>query len=95
MNKKLPSMERINLGREVSNGIAGAVYFVMHLNAHYKRCDEILKWLIKHQLTGYTLLVWLKLEHQGSQLRAISLALKYIDHEKKPKLILLNKDFIA
>ena len=65
---------------------------VLHIIWNFTRCDDILRWLWKNQLTGFRLLSWLRLEFRNSPMGLVKYVLGRLDHEKKG-LIIYGKDW--
>jgi hypothetical protein len=61
--------ERKQLMLEVMDGHPKLPEHLVHIN-RFERCDEILRWLIKNEITGARFVEWVRFEHRGSVLQA-------------------------
>lgn len=86
------SSQRRDLLLKLCNDNAEAVTIAYHLTG-YRRCDQIASWLIKQNLTGRTLVDWLKINWEMSMLSMVKYVLKKIDSDVTVRPILFGKDF--
>lgn len=68
--------------------------FLMHVNRH-RRADEILKWLIKTNLTGENLFEWIKIEMRGSILGTMKFVVMQIDKDSEIRPIIAGRDYLG
>lgn len=85
--------ERRRLMLEVNQGHPAGPPYLYHLD-RFKRCDEILRWLIRNKITGERFIGWVRGEYEGSILRAGAAALQAIDRESGPRKIIGGKDYL-
>lgn len=79
---------------DVINGCPQVAPLMYHLNKHYPRCDEMLKWMKNNKLIGNRFLLWVKHECDNSPLQAYSIILKNVYRDRENKKIKYGVDFI-
>lgn len=67
--------------------------YLYHLD-RFRRCDEILRWLLKNKLTGMRFVQWVRNDHAGSILKAGADVLRRLDREAGPRAIIGGKDYL-
>ncbi len=60
----------------------------------FRRCDEILRWLINNYLIGRKFVEWVRHEHGNSILRAGAHVLMKIDRDRVIKPVIGGRDYI-
>lgn len=66
---------------------------ILHFLTRFKRCDEILNWLLKNRLTGNEIVLAVKYQFQNSQLTFVKWVLSRIDKNKELKPIIVGVDY--
>jgi hypothetical protein len=64
----------------------------LYLMANLVWCDEALGWLVRNNLTGKKFVHWLKFEHDGSLLGAMSHIRMKLNRDLEPKPLFHGKD---
>lgn len=67
---------------------------LQHLDA-FRRCDEMLAWLIANRITGKQLHLWMAFQHQRSMLKMAAYILQRLNRDPAPKPILVGVDYLV
>lgn len=78
----------------VMMGNSEVLPYLYHFDS-YRRCEQMLNWLIKNQLTGKEFLAWVKFHFNVSMLEVGRFILAQIDHEKGHRPVLLGRDILG
>jgi hypothetical protein len=65
---------------------------MLHYLDQFTRCDEILKWLIDHQITGKIFLSFVHFEFPNSPLSMVKYILKRLKKSRDDGKIILGRD---
>lgn len=85
--------ERRTMMLMVAQDHPAAPPYLWHLN-RFRRCDQILSWLIRNELTGMKFIQWVRNDHGGSILNAGAAVLQKLDRESGPRKIIGGKDYL-
>lgn len=61
----------------------------------YRRCDDMLKWLIANHLTGREFVAWMDFHFGRSILRAAGHILMRIGKESQPQAVKVGRDYLV
>jgi hypothetical protein len=86
------SPKRRDLMFHVMDGVAETLPFLHHFDSQ-RRCEDILLWLIKNNLTGKNFISWAKTEFPGSILGITKFILGRLNQDKDYK-VLYGRDLI-
>ena len=79
---------------KVIDGHPGLPTVMFHWHK-FRRCDEILDWLLLNRMTGNTLFAWLRGEFEMGTLSMARFILMKIDKEKEERPILVGRDYLS
>lgn len=78
---------------QICDGHPGLPPYLYHLT-RFRRCDEILGWLVQNRITGKRFLEWVVGEHNRSILNAGAQVIARLEREKKSRPILADQDYL-
>lgn len=76
----------------VMDGVTDVLPY-LHQMDHQRRCDDILLWLIKNNLTGKNFISWAKTEFPASILGVSEFILRRINQDQEYR-VLYGRDFL-
>lgn len=85
--------ERRTLMLMVMDGHPSVPALLYHLD-RFRRCDDMLRWLIRNQLTGAKFLEWVRHEHGGSILKAGAFVLQRLARDHSMPRIIGGRDYL-
>jgi hypothetical protein len=77
----------------IMDGNANIAPIMYHFN-NYRRCDQMLVWLIRNRLIGETFLSWMRINHKNSPFLTAAFVLSKVKKEKNVQPVLADKDFL-
>lgn len=67
--------------------------YLWHLD-RFRRCDQILRWLLQNKLTGMRFIQWVRNDHEGSILQAGGYVLQKLDNERGLRKVIGGVDYL-
>lgn len=92
MTKIIANEVRAEMMRAVADGQTSLGVLLWHMN-QMTRCDEILAWLLKNNVTGYELLGFMRFKCGNGILSTIKEITRRIDSDKEASAILVGRDY--
>jgi hypothetical protein len=66
---------------------------VLYQLYHYRRRHEIFEWIVKHRITGAQFVAWLQGVHENSPMTLAAFVISKLEHEKKMRPVLIDRDY--
>lgn len=90
--KQIKNEVRAEMMRAVANGQTSLGVLLWHFN-QMTRCDEILSWLLKNNITGFELMGFMRFGCGNGILNTAKEILRRIDRDKEASAILVGRDY--
>lgn len=88
------SDQRRDLMFRVLDGEAGLLPLMFHFQK-MRRCDRMLSWLVKNELTGRKLVGWIKHEQEGSFLKTLAFVQSKVNGDLGIKPVLVGEHYLT